>query len=143
MSRKYHGARSRKASPAKKRYKGSKTLLQELSDCLIYIVDGTALRRELDPQYIMGSNFKANPEYIPEGEIWIEEMLSPAERFFICLHEVFEMRHMVKGMSYEKAHDLASQKESKMRKKWKAFRFLGDDWPMSLDLPGFFPKKPR
>ena len=46
---------------------------------------------------------------------------------------------MVKGMSYESAHKLASGKESAMRKKWAEFRFLGDDWPVSLELPEFLP----
>jgi hypothetical protein len=141
MSRVRHAPRPARAKPKTKRYQGTKTLLRELSDCRIYVVDGTAMRRDVDDQYIMGSNAKANAEYIPEGEIWIEQMLTPAERFFITLHETVEFRHMEKGMKYDQAHELASKKETAARKKWKAFPFLSDDWPESLDLPKFFPKK--
>jgi hypothetical protein len=141
MSRTRHAPRPARPKPKTRRYQGSKSLLRELSDCRIYVVDGTDLRRDVDDNFIMGSNAKANAEYIPEGEVWIERMLTPAERFFIALHETIEFRHMGKGMKYERAHDLASVHEQKMRRKWKDFPFLGDDWPVSLDLPAFFPKR--
>jgi hypothetical protein len=141
MSRTRTASRPSQAKPKSKRYRGTKTLFRELSDCRIYIVDGTALRREVDDNFIMGSNAKANAEYIPAGEIWIELMLTPAERFFIALHETVEFRHMEKGMEYEQAHKLASKVEQSLRKKWKDFPFLGDDWPVSPDLPAFFPKR--
>lgn len=141
MSRTRAASRPSRAKPKSKRYQGTKNLFRELRDCRIYIVDGTALRREVDDNFIMGSNAKANAEYIPGGEIWIEQMLTPAERFFIALHETVEFRHMEKGMGYENAHKLASKVEQSLRKKWKDFPFLGDDWPVSPDLPAFFPKR--
>jgi hypothetical protein len=86
MSRSRSSFRPARPKPKAKRYRGSKTLLRELSDCRIYVVDGTA-------------------------------------------------------MDYEPAHKLASKIEQSMRKKWKDFPFLSDDWPVSLDLPGFFPRR--
>ncbi|MBW8890051.1 MAG: hypothetical protein JF616_20035 [Fibrobacteres bacterium] len=141
MSRTRNAPRPARPKPKTKRYKGTKTLFRELSDCRIYVVDGTTMRREVDDNFIMGSNAKANAEYIPDGEIWIEQMLTPAERFFIALHETVEFRHMEKGAKYDQAHQLASKMEQGLRKKWKDFPFLSDDWPVSPDLPAFFPKR--
>lgn len=141
MSRTRHAPRPSRPKPKAKRYKGSKTLFRELSDCRIYIVDGTAMRRDVDDDFIMGSNAKANADYIPAGEIWLEQMLTPPERFFIALHETIEFRHMETGLKYEQAHKMASKTEQALRKKWKDFPFLSDDWPVSPDLPSFFPKR--
>jgi len=80
----------------------------------VYLVDGERVRNEIDTDFTMGGN----PEryrYVPRGEIWIDENLSPPDRRATILHEIVETKHMKRGLSYEKAHDIATAAEARFR----------------------------
>lgn len=66
-------------------------LLQEYStpDVQIWLVDGQLVRDFFLNEYSEGGHDRVYP-FIPEGEIWIEQVLSENERRFIILHELHE-----------------------------------------------------
>lgn len=57
-------------------------------------------------------------DFIPENEIWIDDILDSKERKYIIFHEFTELKLMkLKHYPYEKAHQIASKKEYEKRKK--------------------------
>jgi hypothetical protein len=53
--------------------------------------------------------------FIPNGEVWIEEILHPTERKFIILHELHERFLMSEGKDYPHAHKGATIIEDHFR----------------------------
>jgi hypothetical protein len=53
--------------------------------------------------------------FIPNGEVWIEEVLHPTERKFIILHELHERYLMSQGKDYLHAHKGATIIEDRFR----------------------------
>lgn len=82
-----------------------KDLLQEWStDAVkIWLVNGTLVRDFFLIEYASGGHDHVYP-FIPEGEIWIEDILSEQERTFIILHELHERFLMDGGKKYPEAH---------------------------------------
>lgn len=93
-----------------------KDLLQEWStDVLkIWIVNGTLVRDFFLIEYASGGHDRVYP-FIPEGEIWIEDVLSEQERKFIILHELHERFLMGVGKKYPEAHQGATIIEDRYR----------------------------
>jgi hypothetical protein len=80
----------------------------------VRLVDGEAVRNQLSVEFIGGGHARRYP-FIPEGEIWIEETLSPGDRAATIVHEAAEYRLMGRGTEYEWAHREASSVERKFR----------------------------
>lgn len=79
-------------------------LLQTYSDHVkIWLIDGRAVRDYFFLDYAEGGHDLVY-DFIPEKEIWIENILSPLERKFIMLHELHERFLMSKGFDYPHAH---------------------------------------
>lgn len=65
----------------------------------------------------MGGNSAIYPKYVPRGEIWIDNSLTPQAAACTILHELVEEKLMRQfKFSYDKAHDIANKVEMKLRK---------------------------
>ncbi|MFH1175342.1 MAG: hypothetical protein V1698_01305 [bacterium] len=87
----------------------------------VWIVDG-ALARSLFFMNFTAGGHSAVYDFIPENEVWIDDDISPKERKFILIHELYERYLMkIKGWkSYDKAHAKASLLEYFCRKHSKS-----------------------
>lgn len=104
-------------------YAGMKVPYKKVFGFQSYLVDGRAIRRNINIDFVMGDNGFHSPRYIPKNEIWIDEQLPPDERQFILLHEAVESYKMRNAMKYVEAHKYASHAEQAARQK-----YLGFDW---------------
>jgi len=85
-----------------------KKLLKKYSKHLkVWIVSGRLIRDLFFIDFVGGGHDKVY-DFIPEGEIWIEDNITANEIKFILLHELFERNLMAKGMEYDPAHAAAS-----------------------------------
>lgn len=86
-----------------------KDFLQEHStpSLKIWLIRGKFVRDFLLTEYALGGHDRVYP-FIPEGEIWIEDILSESERRFIILHELHERLLMGAGKGYAAAHQGAN-----------------------------------
>lgn len=91
-------------------------LLNEDASVEVWLVDGRAVRDQLDADFNQGANWCAK-KYVPEAEIWIDEDEAEAEYGFIELHERHEAHAMIAGHDYPSAHRLASERELEARRK--------------------------
>ena len=89
-------------------------LSPQIGQYKIFMVDGDAVRK-LSIDFTQGGHSLVFP-FIPDDEIWIEDMKNPKEHAFIIAHEVLE-RHVMGGikMDYEHAHELSNQVEVMLR----------------------------
>jgi hypothetical protein len=118
--------------------------LGHVNGLVIYLVDGELVRNEIDIDFTCGGNEAVYPNYVPKGEIWIDDALSALDRTATLLHEIVERNLMMgKGWSYDRAHDAASAAERPFR------RDLKRNPPRTIDinratvaLHALDPKKP-
>lgn len=88
-----------------------KKLLKKYSKKLkVWIVNGRFVRDLLYIDFTEGGHDKVY-SFVPEGEVWIDNDLSPREIKFVVLHEVHERNLMGLGKSYESAHRDSSRIE--------------------------------
>lgn len=84
---------------------------------LYRFVRGEIIRQCFDRAFIFGGN-PAVYDYVPKGEIWIDARQDPREMPYTIVHELHEHRLMTrKGLDYDAAHRLATEKEKKMRQR--------------------------
>jgi hypothetical protein len=76
-----------------------KELLAVYGDVKIWIVNGELVRSALFIEFTEGGHDKVYP-FVPENEIWLDDDLSPEERKFVLLHEMYERNLMLKNWSY-------------------------------------------
>ncbi|OGL54088.1 hypothetical protein A3K55_02560 [Candidatus Shapirobacteria bacterium RBG_13_44_7] len=100
------------ADPAKVHLKKLKTTKKGLS---IWLVDGRLVRSVFDINFTEGGHDLVYP-YVPKKEIWIDNDISPDERPFVLLHELFERSLMAKKYSYNPAHRHSSRLEWSCRR---------------------------
>lgn len=86
-------------------------------DFVVYLVDGSIVRRDFDISFASTGHFYRYPLFIQENEIWIEKMLDRKDMLFNCGHAIVE-RFLIKVCRYscDKAHERASRFEEKIRK---------------------------
>lgn len=83
----------------------------------IWVVDGSAVRREIFAEFLYGGN-PAPYLFVPQNEIWIDNDISAEEFKYTLAHELNEYKLMMeKGLSYSAAHDSSLSLERSMRKK--------------------------
>jgi len=100
----------------------------------VYLVSGLAIRsgdgldfEDLD--FTAGGNEGAYPNYVPPGEIWVDDALRVFDRISTIFHEIVERNLMVnRGMDYDDAHDIALEREKVFRRELKKRR------PTTTDL---------
>lgn len=90
--------------------------IQSIDGITIYLVDGYAIRQNIDVDFIGGGHHYAYPKFIPENEIWIEDMKNKKDVYPIIAHELKELHLMRdKGKKYDDAHEVACDRESETR----------------------------
>ncbi len=80
----------------------------------IWIVNGRLVRSVFDIDFTAGGHEHVY-EFVPEGEVWIDDDIEEKERGFVLLHELHERNRMAKGMPYSKAHAESSRIEFRCR----------------------------
>ena len=128
---------SRIASRAERAERGKSEHLRKLQECMsrrnevisrvhkrllrsysrgikVWVVDGEAVRDLLMVDFAGGGHDKVY-RFVPEGEIWIDDAISPRERRFLVLHEAHERWLMAAGRSYREAHWSATELEDYFR----------------------------
>lgn len=118
-------------------------LLGSVTGLTVYVVDGEHVRNELDIDFTCGGNEAVYPNYVPKGEIWLDNSLSALDRTATLLHEIVERNLMIdKGWSYDRAHDAASAAERPFRKDLQRKPPRSTDLArVTLALPVTDPKK--
>jgi hypothetical protein len=80
----------------------------------VWIVDGRLVRSAFDIDFTAGGHDHVY-EFIPNGEVWIDNDIEEKERGFVLLHELHERNRMKEGLPYSKAHDESSRLELRCR----------------------------
>ena len=76
----------------------------------VWIVNGRLVRSAFDIDFTAGGHDHVY-EFIPEGEVWIDDAIEEQERGFVLLHELHERNRMAAGWPYSKAHAESSKLE--------------------------------
>jgi hypothetical protein len=88
-----------------------KKLLHKTNSVSIWLVNGELVRGLFFTDFTEGGHDKVYP-YIPKGEVWIDDDVTPDERNFVLLHALHERNLMAKnGGDYLPAHSSASKIE--------------------------------
>ena len=88
-----------------------KDLLAGYSDAVkVWVVDGELVRDVFYIDFTEGGHDKVY-KFVPAGEVWVDDDVTPAERGFILLHELHERALMARGWPYAKAHPDSSRIE--------------------------------
>ena len=80
----------------------------------VWIVNGRLVRSVFDIDFTAGGHDHAY-EFVPHGEVWIDDAIEENERGFVLLHELHERNRMADGMPYSKAHAESSGLEFRCR----------------------------
>lgn len=81
----------------------------------IALVDGTYVRDHMDSDFCQGGN-EFRYDFVPVGELWVEDQIDPDEWALIAFHECHESELMRRGQNYGPAHDEAKRLEDEFRK---------------------------
>ena len=93
-------------------------------------VGGGVSRGHLDPEFIFGGHDLVYPDYIPRGEIWLDDKTDPAELPYVLLHEMVERKLMEEGKPYHVAHEYATVADKEAKRKDAIAWYPGDpDYP--------------
>lgn len=84
------------------------------SGVIVWFVKGRLVRSVYDIEFTEGGHEHVY-EYIPRGEVWIDDDIHEDERGFIVFHELHERNRMADGMDYDTAHDESSKLERHYR----------------------------
>ena len=92
-------------------------------------VDGSIVRRYLDPEFILGGHDLVY-SYVPANTIWLDAHMDPREMPYILLHEETERRLMSQKESYDFAHEIATVTDKEARRRGCKAKYPGDaDYP--------------
>ena len=76
----------------------------------VWIVNGRLVRSLFDIDFTAGGHDHVY-EFVPTGEVWIDDAIEEQERGFVLLHELHERNRMSAGMPYSQAHAESSRLE--------------------------------
>jgi hypothetical protein len=76
----------------------------------VWIANGRFVRSVFDIDFTAGGHDHVY-EFVPTGEVWIDDAITEKERGFVLLHELHERNRMEDGVPYSKAHAESSRKE--------------------------------
>jgi hypothetical protein len=93
-----------------------KTLIGTIDNMKIFIVDGDAVKNNINIDFVEGGN-DAVYDFIPQNEIWVDQHIDKNDHHFIVFHEFIE-RLLMKDykLTYNEAHEIANDYELKKRK---------------------------
>jgi hypothetical protein len=80
----------------------------------VWVVNGRLVRSIFDIDFTAGGHDHVY-EFIPEGEVWIDDAITEKERAFVLLHELHERNQMEAGVPYSQAHAESSRLEFRCR----------------------------
>jgi hypothetical protein len=80
----------------------------------VWIVNGRLVRSVFDIDFTAGGHDHVY-EFVPQGEVWIDDDIEEAERGYVLLHELHERNLMAKGWDYDHAHADSSKLEYHLR----------------------------
>ncbi len=80
----------------------------------VWVVNGRLVRSVFDIDFTAGGHDHVY-EFVPEGEVWIDDAIQEKERGFVLLHELHERNRMANGWPYSKAHTESSRLEFRCR----------------------------
>jgi hypothetical protein len=80
----------------------------------VWIVNGRLVRSVFDIDFTAGGHDHVY-EFVPQGQVWIDDDIEEKERGFVLLHELHERNLMTDGMPYSKAHNESSRLEFRCR----------------------------
>ncbi len=80
----------------------------------VWIVNGRLVRSVFDIDFTAGGHDHVY-EFVPQGQVWIDNDIEEKERGFVLLHELHERNRMAEGIPYSKAHNEASRLEFRCR----------------------------
>lgn len=81
----------------------------------VWFVNGRLVRSVYDIDFTEGGHEHVY-EYVPRGEVWIDDDVRENERGVVLFHELHERTLMAGGMDYDTAHDASSRLELHYRK---------------------------
>lgn len=83
----------------------------------VYIVNGNHVRSNIYTDFVLGCHWFIDPHYVPENEVWIDDIPRTDDRWYNLSHELYELVLMRdKNMDYDKAHEMARSYEEKLRR---------------------------
>jgi hypothetical protein len=80
----------------------------------VWVVNGRLVRSVFDIDFTAGGHDHVY-EFVPEGEVWIDDAIEEKERGFVLLHELHERNQMAQGWTYSEAHSESSRLEFRCR----------------------------
>ena len=80
----------------------------------VWIVNGRLVRSVFDIDFTAGGHDHVY-EFVPQGQVWIDDDIEEKERGFVLVHELHERNRMAEGMPYNKAHNESSRLEFRCR----------------------------
>jgi len=76
----------------------------------VWLVRGDLVRSLFYPDFTQGGHDKVY-DFIPSGEVWIDDDVYKKEWVYVIIHELYERYLMTKGLTYDDAHTKASKME--------------------------------
>jgi len=80
----------------------------------VWIVNGRLVRSVFDIDFTAGGHDHVY-EFVPYGEVWVDDAIEEKERGVVLLHELHERNRMAAGWPYSKAHAESSRIELRCR----------------------------
>lgn len=80
----------------------------------VWVVNGRLVRSVFDIDFTTGGHDHVY-EFVPVGEVWIDDAITEKERGFVLLHELHERNKMEAGVPYSHAHAESSRLEFRCR----------------------------
>lgn len=91
--------------------------LPDVMGLKVWLVNGQRIRDSLFIDFTMGGHDIVYPTLVPKGEVWLDANMNVKDREATLLHELTERALMLeKGLTYERAHDKASARETVFRR---------------------------
>jgi len=84
------------------------------NDVSVWIVNGRFVRSVFDIDFTAGGHDHVY-EFVPAGEVWIDDAITEKERGFVLLHELHERNRMTDAVPYSQAHAESSRLEYRCR----------------------------
>ncbi len=98
----------------------------------VWIVDGNVVRRDIFPDFGFSGNDLAY-YFIPKNEIWLDNSMSCENIKFSLLTETRERALMEKGLSYDRAYEIALHQA--LRTMHELYREAGKHLPVFVPSP--------
>lgn len=80
----------------------------------VWVVNGRFVRSVFDIDFTAGGHDHVY-EFVPTGEVWIDDAITEKERGFVLLHELHERNLMAGAVKYNPAHAESSRLEYRCR----------------------------